>query len=68
DIICSANLQHDCFRANCQAIGQEEVRQEQELVGKTRSVIVHADEDFFVVNAHALHNAKYIRAALPHRL
>ena len=29
---------------------------------------MHADEDFFVVNAHALHNAKYIRAALPHRL
>ena len=29
---------------------------------------MHADEDFFVVNAHALHNAKYIHAALPHRL
>jgi len=29
---------------------------------------VHADEDCFVVNTHALHNAKYIRAALPPRL
>ena len=53
---------------NCQTIGQEEVRQEQELTRKTRSVIVHADEDCFVVNTHALHNAKYIHAALPHQL
>jgi len=53
---------------DCQAIGQEEVRQEQEITGKTRSIVVHADEDCFVVNTHALHNAKYIRAALPPRL
>jgi len=30
--------------------------------------MVHADEDCFVVNTHALHNAKYIHAALPPRL
>ena len=30
--------------------------------------MVHADEDFFVVNTHALHNVKYIHATLPHRL
>ena len=29
---------------------------------------MHANEDYFVVNTHALHNAKYIHAVLPHRL
>jgi len=62
------NLQHDCFQANCQAIGQEGVRQEQEITGKTRSIMVHADKDCFVVNTHALYNMKYIHAALPPRL
>ncbi|KAI5989187.1 hypothetical protein F5J12DRAFT_700323, partial [Pisolithus orientalis] len=68
DIICSVNLQHDCFQGKCQATGQEVVRQEQKLTGKKCSVMAHVDENHFIVNTHALHNAKYIHKALPPRL
>ncbi|KAG8868868.1 hypothetical protein FRB98_003179 [Tulasnella sp. 332] len=60
---------HDCIGQGCDATGSQTIMQEQVASGRTRRDIVHQQEDdHFIINLHALHNAAKIRKVLPWKL
>ena len=66
DVLCAVNLQHDCHRSGCNDMTEtRRVRQDYVLTARTRSVLMHKDTPFMVLNCHALHNYQYIAQALP---
>ncbi|KZV86368.1 hypothetical protein EXIGLDRAFT_622070, partial [Exidia glandulosa HHB12029] len=68
DIQFIINVQHDCRTSDCQPTGTRVVRQEREETSRTIPVIEHADNDRFIVNMHAFHNAQLLRIALGRNL
>ncbi|KAG8867181.1 hypothetical protein FRB97_003462 [Tulasnella sp. 331] len=63
------NVQHDCIGQGCDATGSQTIMQERVASGRTRRDIVHQQEDdHFIINLHALHNAAKIRKVLPRKL
>jgi hypothetical protein len=62
------NAQHDCYMLRCSATATKPVRQERVVTARTVMCLAHGDDDHFVVNIHALHNAHLLRKALPRQL
>lgn len=62
------NIQHDCRTSQCQPTGRRTVLQERKDTGETVPAIEHVDNDRFIVNMHAFHNAALIRAAVGREL
>ena len=59
------NVQHDCVRAQCKpSLNTYEV-QEHEQTQRQAFRIAHLDEDNFVLNTSALHNAHVLARLLP---
>lgn len=52
----------------CEASTQNNIQQECLLTARTENFISHSDNNNFVVNLYALHNAEAIRNALPANL
>ncbi|KIJ35211.1 hypothetical protein M422DRAFT_84550, partial [Sphaerobolus stellatus SS14] len=61
EIICSLNVQHDCYTAKCEATGVRQVVQEREKTEQIVSFIEHKPEDIFVLNLFTLHNAHILQ-------
>lgn len=59
------SAQHDCRFMTCKASGKYYERQERQKTSRTVSTIEHTDDDNFVINMGALHNAGELRNALP---
>ncbi|KAI0311552.1 hypothetical protein OF83DRAFT_1166297 [Amylostereum chailletii] len=60
------NAQHDCSSSKCQiAEGTRFARQERKVTNIPKQAVQHADDDNFVINMHAIHNAALLRATLP---
>ncbi|CAK5270726.1 unnamed protein product [Mycena citricolor] len=59
------SVQHDCQKGDCKPalLGME--RQEREETHRTRSLIQHSDDDFFVLNLAAFHNSGALSRILP---
>ncbi|KAI0365428.1 hypothetical protein BV20DRAFT_954196 [Pilatotrama ljubarskyi] len=68
DILFITNVQHNCRDSGCTASGRRTVRQERRDTTITAPAIQHKDDDLFLVNTHALHNAALLRKALPRHL
>jgi len=54
------NAQHHCKSGNCKIRSQTQI-QEREQTTQTIPYMEHADDDKFLVNMHAIHNASLIR-------
>jgi hypothetical protein len=61
-------VQHDCCTQGCQASGSRAVRQERLSSGREARFVEHVDDEHFVINMHAMHNAHLIRRVLPRDL
>ncbi|KAJ6451414.1 hypothetical protein C8R45DRAFT_848443 [Mycena sanguinolenta] len=62
------SVQHDCRLFKCDASDTRVVRQEHEDTSRTMPTVKHNDEDHFIINLYALHNADMIRQQLPRNL
>ncbi|KAJ3889502.1 hypothetical protein GG344DRAFT_51437 [Lentinula edodes] len=62
------NVQHDCRGSNCQASGTTKQKQERQQLNITVKTIQHVDDQKFIINTHALHNAHHLRRFLPRYL
>ncbi|KAF8181413.1 hypothetical protein K438DRAFT_2169421, partial [Mycena galopus ATCC 62051] len=56
DLESAVNLQHDCIHSKCGPNGTSIVMQEREKTSKTKRVILHNDDNRFIVNTASLHN------------
>ena len=62
------NVQHDCFRAECTPSSSTYEIQEREQTQRQSVCISHVDEDHFVLNTFALHNAHTLAQILPRHI
>jgi len=62
------SVQHDCRTAACAATALKAQVQERQVTEKMNKLIAHTDDDHFLVNLYALHNANLLRNALPRDL
>ncbi|KAG9074088.1 hypothetical protein FRC06_010941, partial [Ceratobasidium sp. 370] len=69
DLLCAVNLQHDCARC-CACTNTRAVYSVQEREQTTRISyrVRHSDDDYYILNLHAFHNAQIIQKALPAHL
>lgn len=61
-------MQHDCRLLRCLPLGCRQERQERQITNRQVSLIKHGDDDHFVLNVHAFHNAGLLRQVLPRSL
>ncbi|PBK86015.1 hypothetical protein ARMGADRAFT_1047955 [Armillaria gallica] len=59
------SVQHDCHLIGCQASLLQPQLQEHQLTERTSCTLSHADDDHFVINVFALHNAILLQKFLP---
>ncbi|KAJ3861980.1 hypothetical protein EV359DRAFT_2062, partial [Lentinula novae-zelandiae] len=68
DILFRLSVQHDCQGAQCTASGSRQIIQEHQITSSRTSFIEHKNDDWYLINTHALHNANLIRKLLPREL
>ncbi|KIJ31527.1 hypothetical protein M422DRAFT_61644 [Sphaerobolus stellatus SS14] len=68
DILFDFNVQHNCVLGGCGPTGEHRQRQERMESNIIENFIVHTDDDNFVINMHAIHNAALTRKVLPRNL
>jgi len=61
-------VQHDCRTAGCSATALKAQVQERQATEKMDKLIAHSDDNHFLVNLYALHNANLLRSVLPREL
>lgn len=54
--------------ANCEASALQEQVQERQVTNKTEKLIKHKDNNHFIINMYAIHNATLLRKSLPQYL
>ncbi|KAJ3727978.1 hypothetical protein C8R42DRAFT_755961 [Lentinula raphanica] len=59
------SVQHDCRLAKCQPTHRVHQIQERQITERTQLLLKHTDDDNFVINMYALHNAMVLRETLP---
>ncbi|KAJ7756797.1 hypothetical protein DFH07DRAFT_773023 [Mycena maculata] len=59
------SAQHDCRLVDCQPTALHPIVQERQETAQSTKLISHGDDDHFIVNMAALHNATLLRRALP---
>jgi hypothetical protein len=62
------NAQHDCWMHRCMPNATRPVRQERIDTMRMIKLIKHTEDNHFIVNTHALHNASLLRRRLPRDL
>ncbi|KAJ7835357.1 hypothetical protein B0H14DRAFT_3109979 [Mycena olivaceomarginata] len=65
NILFRFSAQHDCRLMKCQPTALRPVVQERQETSRSTRLISHEDDDHFVVNMAAIHNATLLRRALP---
>ncbi|KAI0044842.1 hypothetical protein FA95DRAFT_1458150, partial [Auriscalpium vulgare] len=68
DVLFIFNAQHDCISGGCLATNTRPVRQERQDTTLFEQRIQHNDDDLYVINMHAIHNAAILRDSLPRAL
>ncbi|THV03142.1 hypothetical protein K435DRAFT_652024 [Dendrothele bispora CBS 962.96] len=68
DILFRLSAQHDCRMTGCKPTRARVVRQERKATSRRVMDLTHADDDRFVINTHALHNASRLQNFLPRHL
>ncbi|KAJ7691617.1 hypothetical protein B0H17DRAFT_1159782 [Mycena rosella] len=64
-ILFGFSMQHDCRLADCEPTALCRVIQERQETSQSTKLISHADDNHFIINMSALHNATLLRRALP---
>ena len=54
--------------ANCEASALQEQVQERQVTNKTEKLIKHKDDNHFIINMYAIHNATLLHKSLPQYL
>ncbi|KAG9084716.1 hypothetical protein FRC06_003924 [Ceratobasidium sp. 370] len=62
------NVQHDCLTLRCPNSAVETIRQERINTILECQSVEHREDKIFIVNMHALHNARRVREVLPRHL
>lgn len=62
------NVQHDCLTSKCKTEDSRQEIQERQATERTTPQLIHSDDDRFILNMHAMHNAHLIRRILPREL
>jgi hypothetical protein len=62
------SAQHDCRMAGCLPSAFRRQMQERQETTRTTQLIAHKDDEHYIINLHALHNATLIRKILPRHL
>ncbi|KIJ13256.1 hypothetical protein PAXINDRAFT_32590, partial [Paxillus involutus ATCC 200175] len=65
DILCIANLQHNCIDSKCTEHSDAYVRQERILTTRTKAVVKHQPTLLYFLNMYSIHNYDLIRSILP---
>ncbi|KAG9090973.1 hypothetical protein FRC07_011969, partial [Ceratobasidium sp. 392] len=68
DINFAINVQHDCLTLCCPCSAVETIWQERRNTAIERQTVEHRPDPIFIVNMHALHNARRLREVLPRSL
>ena len=58
-LLCSANVQHQCFGRLCAASGSAVIYQERQATNQMRAVIVHDAPDELMLNTARMHDASH---------
>ncbi|KAF8575333.1 hypothetical protein K439DRAFT_1370196, partial [Ramaria rubella] len=66
DIRFIINVQHDCHTGGCIPNRTKHLVQERETIAHTVETLNHHDNQFYVINLTAFHNAALLHQALPH--
>lgn len=56
---------HDCRLVKCAPTASRPVRQERQETSQSMQLLAHGDDEHFVINMAALHNATLLRRNLP---
>jgi hypothetical protein len=67
NIICSANVQHDCATSNCTLVDSV-VRQERLNSSRSKLTCSHLSTNRFIVNPYSIHNYRHVLPLIPHHL
>ncbi|KAJ7435722.1 hypothetical protein B0H11DRAFT_2366659, partial [Mycena galericulata] len=59
------SAQHDCRLAKCAPTALRPIMQERQETSRTMKLLAHADDQHFVINMAAIHNATLLRRNLP---
>lgn len=68
NILFKFSAQHDCRKGQCLPTAVRAQMQERQETTRKIHLIAHADDDYFVINLHGLHNATLLRKILPRSL
>jgi hypothetical protein len=64
EILCVANVQHDCTSGSNCGIRNVQEQQEHIITMRLQQLVDHAPNNSYFLNIHALHNYRYISALL----
>ncbi|EGO04721.1 hypothetical protein SERLA73DRAFT_44154, partial [Serpula lacrymans var. lacrymans S7.3] len=65
DIICIANIQHNCINSNCATLRETQVQQERIETTCTKSVTQHQPTNIYILNTYSIHNYHHIQSVIP---
>ncbi|KAI5888159.1 uncharacterized protein SCHCODRAFT_02691594 [Schizophyllum commune H4-8] len=68
DLCFAFSAQHDCRTFECDTFAEVTEIQEHEKTDRKRKILLHNDDDHFVVNIYAIHNAVELRRAVDREL
>ncbi|KAG2130585.1 hypothetical protein BD769DRAFT_1297329, partial [Suillus cothurnatus] len=68
DLICIANLQHNCIDSQCADIYQKPLHQERTETSRTKAVMKHESTPKFFLNVYSIHNYEHILLIVPDTL
>ncbi|KAJ7096589.1 hypothetical protein B0H15DRAFT_774168 [Mycena belliarum] len=65
DVMFRFSVQHDCRLVKCSPTALRRIVQERQETSRTEQLLEHGDDEHFVINMAALHNATLLRRNLP---
>ncbi|KAF8588126.1 hypothetical protein K439DRAFT_1274388, partial [Ramaria rubella] len=65
DVLCAANIQHDCSQFSCSLTASKVIQQERLDTACSCHTVKHGDDKHFVLNMASLHNYQQIAKVLP---
>ncbi|KAG1753108.1 hypothetical protein EDD22DRAFT_759773, partial [Suillus occidentalis] len=68
DIICIANMQHNCLNVKCMDFSTKPLYQEQTQTHQMTSIIKHQQSPQYLLNSFSIHNYQHPHSLLPESL
>ncbi|KAI6151660.1 hypothetical protein BKA82DRAFT_54478, partial [Pisolithus tinctorius] len=65
DVICIANVQHNCVNSKCASFVNCAIHQERSKTTQVRKAVHHEPTRKYLLNTYLIHNYAHIRRALP---